>query len=379
MSSAHTQQPIKALFVLDQVNRGGIEMQALDALRAARGSGLEITVVTTGGQLLSEFRSAGDVVVLNRRWPIDPGYASQIRRTVEERNCNIVQGHQAVDALHILLTTRRMPHVKRVLTIEGFIPDRKNRKALKLLIPRMDAVVFPSHALQSWVAQHDGLFPKGNAVVIANGTDPARLDVDRSDVRAELGISSDAFVIGMVGNFYRDPRKDHLTLIKSLPTILREHRDTHCLIVGGVEPGAEHKLNACKVFVQENGMDERVHFLGSRDDIPAILASLDLFVFSSLHEGGSPPIAVIEAMLKRVPVIISDIAPHIEYSSKADVSVLFKTGDETDLAVKVNSMLSDRDRMSRSAERAYTYANENFTAVARLERFRKLYERLLAE
>jgi len=131
--------------------------------------------------------------------------------------------------------------------------------------------------------------------------------------------------------------------------------------------------------VQENGMDERVHFLGSRDDIPAILASLDLFVFSSLHEGGSPPIAVIEAMLKRVPVIISDIAPHIEYSSKADVSVLFKTGDETDLAVKVNSMLSDRDRMSRSAERAYTYANENFTAVARLERFRKLYERLLAE
>src|SRR4029078_12966431 len=98
-------------------------------------------------------------------------------------------------------------------------------------------------------------------------------------------------------NFYRDPRKDHLTLIKSLPTILREHRDTHCLIVGGVEPGAEHKLNACKVFVQENGMDEHVHFLGSRDDIPAILASLDIFVFFFLYEGGSQPHDVMSASL----------------------------------------------------------------------------------
>ena len=81
MSSAHIQQPIRALFVLDQVNRGGIEMQALDALKASQGSGIEITVVTTGGQLLSEFRKAGDVVVLDnltrgRRENLAPALAS---------------------------------------------------------------------------------------------------------------------------------------------------------------------------------------------------------------------------------------------------------------------------------------------------------------
>jgi glycosyltransferase involved in cell wall biosynthesis len=370
---------IKALFVLDQVNRGGTEVQTLDALKTSCSSELEITLVTTGGQLLKEFQNVGEVFVVERRRPIDLSYASQIRRIIKERDFAVVQGHQAVDALHLLIATRGMRDIKRVLTIEGFVPDKKNRYTLRLLIPKMDAVVFPSKALQDWVADRDGLKASGNSVVIANGADPARLGLGVGDIRSELGLQSDAFVVGMIGNFYRDPRKDQLTLIKALPSVFTAYPETHCIVVGGVQPGAARKLADCEDYCRKKGIADRVHFLGSRADITAILNSIDLFVFSSLHEGGSPPIAVIEAMLNRVPVIASDIAPHIEYASGRGISMLFKTGDEFDLAQKIKEVIADHSGSSQMADRAYLYASHHFTAKARLERFVKLYERLLAE
>jgi L-malate glycosyltransferase len=371
---------IRALYVLDTVNRGGIETQALDAVRLARDQDLAITVLTTGGQLLNEFqRATGDVVVLKRRMPVDPAYAIQLRKVIMKRRPQIVQGHQAVDALHLTIATRIRRDIKRILTVEGFIPDKKNRLALRLLLPRMDAVVFPSQALRDWVRERDGLDSSSNGVVIANGADPERLKRPETGIRSELGVADADIVIGMVANFYPDPRKDQFTLIKALPAIFSRFPNAHCLIVGGVESGAEEKLAACKQACVEANISDRVHFLGSRKDVPAILAALDLFVFSSLHEGGAPPIAIIEAMFAKVPVVASDISPHVEYAKTAIGStVLFKTGDARDLAEKVIELLSDPGDRRSMADRAYEYAMENLTATARIRRLKDLYESLLA-
>ena len=264
---------IKALFVLDQVNRGGIEIQALDVARSAKEHGLELTIATTGGQLLDEFKRSGcEVIVLKRRFPIDIGYANALKRIVADRDIQIVQGHQAVDGLHVWMATRRLRHVKRIVTIEGFIPDRKNNLTLKFLMPKMDAVIFPSQSLRDWVREHDGLDAHENEVVIPNGADPARMRSD-GNIRKELGIESEEIVLGMIGNFYRDPRKDQLTLVKALPKVFAKFPNAYCLFVGKTEPGAEHKFEACKQSCIENGIATRVHFLGSRGDVPNILAT----------------------------------------------------------------------------------------------------------
>ena len=368
---------IKALFVLDQVNRGGIEIQALDVARSAKEHGLELTIATTGGQLLDEFKRSGcEVIVLMRRFPIDIGYAKALKRIVADRNIQIVQGHQAVDGLHVWMATRRLRHVKRIVTIEGFIPDRKNNLTLKFLMPKMDAVIFPSQSLRDWVREHDGLNAHENEVVIPNGADPARMRSD-GNIRKELGIESEAAVLGMIGNFYRDPRKDQLTLVKALPKVFAEFPNAHCLFVGKTEPGAEHKFEACKQFCIENGIAARVHFLGSRGDVPNILATLDVFVLSSLHEGA--PIAILEALFAKVPVIASDIPPHAEYTQNAHILELFRTGDDDDLATKLIDVISNKEKSWGMADRAYDHALKNFSTLVRLESLRNLYERLLSE
>src|SRR5205085_9933224 len=113
-------------------------------------------------------------------------------------------------------------------------------------------------------------------------------------------LDENVLLLGMIGNFYRDPRKDQITLCRALPKVFSEIKNAHCIFAGGTEEGAEDKFQSCVDFCKENNIYDRVHFLGGRNDIPDILAALDLFVFSSLHEG--LPIAVNEAMLANVPM-----------------------------------------------------------------------------
>jgi glycosyltransferase involved in cell wall biosynthesis len=276
--------------------------------------------------------------------------------------------------VHIHLAARGLPKVKKVLSYHGFIPDAKNRITLRHLTPRMDANLVVSEGLRTWLHEKDGL-DTSKLQVLYNGVDPSRLTPSGGSVRAEFGIPHDAEVAGMVGNFYRDPRKDQLTIVKALPLVLAKFPNLHFVFAGRVEPGAEGKLAECRETCTRAGIADRVHFLGARTDVPDILAALDLFVISSLQEG--LPIALNEAMLAGVPVLASDIDPHVEASKNGRYAVLFRTGDRDDLAKEMIDLLSDPARRERIAADAKEYAIETFSIDAHLKRLVSIYRSLL--
>ncbi|HVF50334.1 MAG TPA: hypothetical protein VNA19_09625, partial [Pyrinomonadaceae bacterium] len=75
---------MKALHLLDSLNRGGIEMLTLDVCRNAAANDLKLTFVATGGgELEDDFRSAGvEFQRLRRRLPLDLGLVRQLRAIV---------------------------------------------------------------------------------------------------------------------------------------------------------------------------------------------------------------------------------------------------------------------------------------------------------
>ena len=369
---------MRVLFYLDSLGRGGAEMQALDVCRNAARFGIELTVVAgRGGALEGEFADSGvEFIQLERKLPVDIYLASQLRKIIREREIGVVHGHQAVDGLHLFLATRGLRNVRKVLSFHGFIADRRNRITSRFLIPRMDANIVVSRGLQKWLAENDRLDTARNFSVIYNGVDTKRLTPAGKSLRAELDIPDRSLLIGMIGNFYRDPRKDQLTVCRALPDIFQNSPDAHCVFAGRVEDGAEGKFADCLSFCVENEIVDRVHFLGSRRDIPDILASLDVFILSSLQEG--LPIAVFEAMLAEVPMILSDIDPHIEVSQNGEVAELFPVGDASVLASKTLALLHDEKRRADLARKAGDLAREKFSIDAHLRELKKLYERLTA-
>ena len=367
---------LKVLHTLDSLGRGGAEMQALDVCRNARNHGLDLSFVATGGGALEEdFRTSGaEFIRLNRRLPIDFNVVLQLRKIIKQRKIEIVQGYQPVEGLHLYFATIGLP-VKRVLSFQGFIYDRKNRRAAKFLIPQMHANIVVSRGLQIWLEAVDKLDVQRNFHVVYNGADRQRIVSNQKILREELRLGEPDLLIGMIANFYRDPRKDQLTICRALPKVFSELKNVQCVFVGKTEAGAEEKFNICVRFCEENGIADRVHFLGARADIPDILASLDLFVFSSLQEG--LPVAVTEAMLAKVPMIVSDIKPLLEVSDNGKYAEVFPVQDVSKLAEKILKLLKDKNLREDLGNRAFDFAAEKFSIEAHLRELKKLYHSLL--
>jgi len=125
-----------------------------------------------------------------------------------------------------------------------------------------------------------------------------RRPIDKEEVRRELGIPPDASVVGHVGRFV--PPKNQSFILEIAAEILKKRPDIHFLLVGDgpIRPQLEAHAKAA-------GLSERIHFTGTRTDVPRIMrAAMDVFIFPSLWEG--LPIAVIEAQAAGLPCILSE-------------------------------------------------------------------------
>ena len=359
---------MKVLYLLDSVNPGGAETLALDVCRNAARFGIDLTVVVTqSGELEKDFQNSGaEFIRLERNFPIDPKLVKNLRKIVKEKKIEIVQASQAVEGLHLYLAALGL-NVKKILGIHGFIPGRKNQITTNFLIPRMDANIFVGREFHSSTAK--------NSRLLYNGVDAKRLIPGGKSIKQQLGIGENSFLLGMVANFPPDATKDQLTICRALPRVFAQTENTHFIFVGKAANGGEKKLEECVEFCKQTKITDRVHFLGSRGDIPDILNALDIFVFSSMREG--LPIAVIEAMLTSTPLIVSDIAPLLEVTNNGKCAEIFKTGDSEELAAKIIKLINNKEMRENSAEKAKRFAEKNFSIEAHLEMLTALYSDLL--
>jgi glycosyltransferase involved in cell wall biosynthesis len=122
------------------------------------------------------------------------------------------------------------------------------------------------------------------------------------------------------------PEKGHHLLVAALAEVRRTRPDVQLAIAGATGPN-EPRVRAA---VAEAGLEGAVTLLGFRDDVPELLATADVFAFSSLSEGA--PNAVLEAMAMGVPVVAFDIPPVAELTGDGRAGRLVASGSVTALA-----------------------------------------------
>lgn len=369
---------MRVLHLLDSLNRGGAETLCLDVCRNAHKHKLDLTFVATGGgDLEAEFAQSGaDFVRLSRYLPFDLKLVGRLRELIKERGIEVVHCHQAVEALHAYFATRGMG-IKRVLSFHLCTADAKNRLALKYLAPRMDANVAVSRELLSCLGSEGGFQTRKNFQVVYNGVDATRLRETRSggdDLRDGLKLTESDLLLGMVGNFYADGRKDQLTVCRALPEVFARVPDAHFVFVGGYAEAAPQVYQACVNYCREQGIAHRVHFLGKRADVAGVLDALDIFVFSSRQD--SFGVAVVEAMLAGVPVVVSDIGALLEVTGGGAHASVFRTGDAVDLSRQLIALAGDLALCAVRGEGARRWAASEFGIETHIGNLLKLYKSL---
>lgn len=214
-------------------------------------------------------------------------------------------------------------------------------------------------------------YAAGKMVVVPNGFDLFRFKPDegaRLRIRAGLGCADDTLLVGMIGRF--DPLKNHAGFFSAMAIVHRCLPQVHLVLAGkGVDRDNEELMRS----IEGAGLVENTHLLGSRDDMPELMAALDVLACPSHAEAF--PNVVGEAMASGVPCVATDVGDCAYIIG--DTGQVVPAGDMAGFAPGVAAMLklSPAERASLGRRARERVASE-FEIGRVVRRYQELYESL---
>ena len=124
------------------------------------------------------------------------------------------------------------------------------------------------------------------------------------------------------------------------------------------------------------GLRDRVLLLGTRNDVPSLLKSADLYVLPSRTEG--LPNALLEAMVAGCPIVTTDVPGCRDLIRHEETGLLVPCGDVAALAAAMHRLLDDRDIALKFGRCAAEEVINEWHIDATYEAYAALYEETLA-
>ncbi len=161
---------------------------------------------------------------------------------------------------------------------------------------------------------------------VYNGVDDSRFSL-QGETALTPWTGHEVFVFGTVGR--AQAVKDQLTLVRAFAALIShfpQARQNARLVIIGDGP----LLPRLQELVEQTGLGDLVWLPGSRDDIPALMRAMDVFVLPSLSEGISN--TILEAMASGLPVVATAVGGNPELVEAGTSGALVPAGDAAQLA-----------------------------------------------
>ncbi len=319
-----------------------------------------------------EIEQAGATVrIIPRRVPkFDPLWIAGLARAMRRDRIDLVHTHLFGDSLHGYLGARLAGGLPVVMTLhtrpEGLTSVQ--RRGYRWLLRRGAAAVACSTAVGR--AFSLGGFRASRFLTIPNGLEPPASQLttaQRHQLRAGLGATPEAVVIAAIGRMA--PEKGHRDLLAAFAR-LRSELDVRLLLVGDGPLRDQLEVDARRLKI-----DHRVVFTGVRSDVPRLLQTIDVVVFSSLWEG--LPIVLLEAMAARRCIVTTAVPGILEAVRDGREALVAPIGDADGLAAALDRAIADtalRDRLAAAAGRRF---DARFTGEAMVRAYETLYRDVL--
>ena len=199
------------------------------------------------------------------------------------------------------------------------------------ILHRINRILIKKYATDFWACSKDAgnwfynkKIIKSNRYLIVNNaidTDKYKYNTEiRDEYRKKLKLE-DNLVIGNIGRLHF--QKNQIFLLKIFEEIYKKNKNAKLLIIGQGEDE-----NLLKEECKKRNLQDKVMFLGVRNDIPQLLQAMDIFIFPSLFEG--LPLTLLEAQVSGLPIYTSkDVIPeNIKMSDNLEFISLEKNEKE---------------------------------------------------
>jgi glycosyltransferase involved in cell wall biosynthesis len=360
---------LKIVHTVSSLLGGGMEHFVLRIAEAQQKRGHEVTIVALrGGPLEEHAHKMGlRLVVLGGSLP---SRLLKAMWTMARLRPDVTNAHNPT-SLQYALFGKVLGGSKLIMTDHAAtrgvvrVPGPLERR-------KTDAVVCVSEDTKRRAGDH-GIVQ--NLMVIHNGIEMKPAVRSRQAVREELGLPEDRIVGSMVAAF--DPVKGHDVLLKALAKVRDERvsandgRPAITLLVLG--DGAERAKIEALASSLGLGPDD-VRLLGFRADVPDILGASDFFTLPSRMEG--LPLAVLEAMSHRLPVVVTPVGGVPELVEDGEHGFIVPVDDPDALASAFERVAADPVFRREAGEAGHQLVKDRFTFAEMSLKYEQLYYEL---
>lgn len=371
---------IRVLQVITSLERGGAENHLLALLTHAdrQAFDFETAVLSGEGELVPRFREAGiPIHLLKARSRFDPFALERLANLVRQGKFDIVHSHLFRADIFAGLAVARLGDDAPALVSTRHNDDRFFLNPFVGIVhyvvsSRQDLIIAISDHIARFTVSR-GVRDPARVRRVYHGIEPPvlqALERDGQRIRQELGIAQDDFLVGNVGRLA--PQKGQRHLIAAMPLLLERVPRAHAVIAG-----AGDLEGYLRDLALEVGVGDRVHVLGPRRDVPALMHAIDVFAMPSIWEGFG--LVLLEAMAAGRPIVASRVATIPEVVVDGETGVLVPAGDPLSLAEALAGLAQAPEQARAFGEAGRQRLRERFSIEKMVGDTELLYRELVDE
>lgn len=369
---------IKVAQVVTLSEMGGAQKHVLLLSTELKNKGYDVTIFTSaGGKLIEKAKENGIAVVLVPDMVRDINPSKDIKavknlyRLFRDGGFDIVHSHSSKAGILARIAAKLAGTRKIIYTAHGFVfnePMSSIKKNVYIYIERIGAMlgdkVIAVSKKDCDSAIENRLVERDKLTFIPNAIPEISRDSLRAaaEVRKELDISGEEFVIGTISNFYET--KGHIYLIEAVKRLYGEGFRFKTVFAG-----AGPKMDEMIELSKDNS---DIKFLGYREDNYDIMNILDLFVLPSIKEG--MPYVILEAMSLGKPVLCTKVGALTDMIADGVNGYIVEPQDSSLIYDKLKWILENRGKLDEVGRAGEKYVSDNFSMAKFTESVISIYE-----
>lgn len=332
--------------------------------------GINITIMTFGDcKIAEEFRAMSvEVIDFHPQTKFDKTESQRIRKEIIDRKIDIIHAFGNRGTYASLRAIKGLN--SKLVLYRGYAGNLEwwnPTSYLKHLNSRVDAIMCNSIGVKQYLDKQLG-FKNEKAVVINKGHDTAWYNYEPAEIKKELNLPEDSFLLVIVAN---NRKMKGIPYLMKTMTMLPKSKEIHLLIAGRDMDTPENLQ-----ILKNAGVTNKVHFLGFRKDALNIVSASNVFVLSSLF-GESITKSVIEAMAQGKPAIITNIPGNVELIDDGVQGYVTPVKDPKAMANAIEKMYDNPEATKKMGIAAKHRIENELSSKQTVVKLKALYENLL--
>lgn len=368
---------LKILKVCTSRSWGGMELNMALMCEKLRARGHEVVPVChSDSPIEKRLRANGfEPIQLDLKSYFHPFKIFKLARYIHKLNVDLIHADYSRD-LWTIVPAMRLSKKMPLILLKHIGTQKPKKDFLHTWIySHVDYIIAISNVIKKNIIETHPV-PAEKVGVLYHGVDFKRFrysEKTRQKVRAEFGLQDDEILIGIIGRLQFS--KGYPEFLEMAKRIMVDFPKSRFMIVGEATRGENKEADLIISQIEQMKQPEKIIVTGFRDDIPELLAAMDLFVFPSYAEAFG--LVLIEAMSMHLPVVSSNCDGVLDIVIHNETGLLVPPKNSGALTDAVALLMSDEKKRREMGAAGFRRVSQKFNESSMFDELETLYSDLV--